>query len=495
MEFHRIRLLFGVMLAFSFPHAALSQLALRVVAPGSVSVSNELPYSITVTNRGTPVGFVNVSSSFSRSLQFVRATSNANVTATISDGRVDFVIQSVITNVTFNLTLRPTLIGTGTVTNFFAVSLGNVLDSTNVSTTVTEVPGNADVAVVITPLSTSPVFVNDWMAVNVGLFNRGGGTVSGIFLTNRLTNAIVRDFRPSAGGSLGQNGTRLIFNVGSLAAGQTTNYHLTVQPTRTTNVSLTSNFRSSGNADTNPANNTATAMLTVQQHSTTNQLKAEIASSQQFNPQNAFMEQRITVKNEGPNVARNSRVIISNATFRVVNAVGTNNAHPFVLHAAPIQPGETVELLLEYFIPNREPRPDPDLIAYATSEVAPAARTTGTYTNIALVVWREPFGSMTESNLVLFFRSEPGAVYELQYSPGIEFANVLRALPLITAQANSTVFIDYGPPKTISRPLREITFTTNRMPIFDETGTNVIAFTNSYVTNLNMRFYRAMKLP
>lgn len=493
MEFHRIRLLFGVMLAFSFPHAALSQLELRVTAPGSVAVSNELPYSITVTNRGTPIGLVSVSSSFSRSLQFVRATSNANVTATSSEGRVDFLIQSVITNVTFNLTLRPTQIGTGTVTNLFTVSLGNVLDSTNVSTTVTAVPGNADVAVVITPLSTSPVFVNDWMALNVGLFNRGGGTVSGIFLTNRLTNAIVRDYRPSGGGTISQSGARLVLNVGSLAAGQTTNFHLTVQPTRTTNVSLTSNFRSSGNADTNPANNTATATLTVLQPSTTNQLGAGRASNQQLNPQNALMEQRIIVTNLGPNVARNARVILSNATFRVVNAVGTNNGHPFVLHAAPIQPGETVELLLEYFIPNREPRPDPKLIAFSTSEVAPAARVNGTFTNFAQAVWREPFGSMTESNLVLYFRSEPGATYELQYSSHIEFTNALRALPLIVAQANSTVFIDYGPPKTISRPRREITVATNTEPVFD--GTNIVAFTNIYVTNLNTRFYRAMKLP
>jgi hypothetical protein len=493
MEFHPIRLLFGVMLAFSFPHAALSQLELRVTAPSSVSVSNELPYSITVTNRGTPIGLVSVSSSFSRSLQFVRATSNANVTPTISEGRVDFLIQSVVTNFTFNLTLRPTLIGTGTVTNLFTVSVGSVLDSTNVSTTVTEVPGNADVAVVITPLSNPPIFVNDWMALNVGLFNRGGGTVSGIFLTNKLTNAIVRDYRPSGGGTISQNESRLVLNVGSLAAGQTTNYHLTVQPTRTTNVSLTSNFRSSGNADTNPANNTATAILTVQQPSTTNQLKAEIDSRQEFNPQNALMEQRIIVSNEGPNVARNARVIISNATFRVVNAVGTNNAHPFVLHAAPLQPGETVELLLEYFIPNREPRPDPKLIAYSTSEVAPAARANGTFTNIALAVWREPFGSMTETNLVLYFRSQPGATYELQYSSHIEFTNALRALPVIVAQASSTVFIDYGPPKTISRPRREITIATNTEPVFD--GTNIVAFTNIYVTNLNMRFYRAMKLP
>jgi hypothetical protein len=493
MQFHPIRLLLGVMLALSFPHTALSQLSLRVTGPDRVTVSNSFSYSINVTNRGTGIGQVSVSSSFPRSLQFIGATSNENVAVTVSEGSVNFLIQQVFpsTNVPLTLTLRPTQLGS--VTNRLVLSLGNVLDSTNVVTAVTETPGNADVALVLTPPpSDPPIFLNDWTTLRVGLFNRGGGTVSGIFVTNRFTNAIVRDYRPTGGGTIGANGTRLVLNVGSLAAGQSTNFQITFQPTRTTNVGVSSNFRSSGNADTNSANNVASTHVTVQPSGPTNHLQAGIASGQVFNPQNALMEQRIAVTNLGTNIAFNARVIISNVTYRVVNAVGTNNGRPFVLHAAPIQPGERVELLLEYFIPDREPKANPKLITYSTTEVAPAAKANGSFTNFTHVIWREPFGSMTETNLLLIFRSEPGALYELQYSSNIEFTNALRALPLLVAPANSTVFIDYGPPKTISRPRREITIATNRVAVMD--GTNVVGFTNVFVTN-QMRFYRAMKLP
>src|SRR5688500_9126892 len=180
MQFHPIRLLLGVMLALSFPHAALSQLSLRVTAPASVTVSNNFSYSINVTNSGTGIGQVSVSSSFPRSLQFMGATSNENVAVTVSEGSVNFVIQQVFpsTNVPLTLTLRPTQLGS--VTNRFVLSLGNVLDSTNVATAVTVTPGNADVALIITPPpSEPPIFLNDWATLRVGLFNRGGGTVSG----------------------------------------------------------------------------------------------------------------------------------------------------------------------------------------------------------------------------------------------------------------------------------------------------------------------------
>ena len=495
MQFHPIRLLLGVMLALSFPHAALSQLQLRVTAPESVIVSNSLSYTINVTNESVAAGQVTVSSIYSPSLQFLTATTNDRVSVTVSGNQINFqLLQSVPgSNERLNLTLRPTQVGT--VTNRFVASVGAFQVGTNVSTPVIARPGNADVELTITlPAGAPQMFVNDWGALTVGLFNRGGGTVSGIFLTNRFTNAIVRDYRPTGGGTIGQNGSRLILNVGSLAAGQSTNFQITFQPTSTTNVGLSSSFGSSGDADTNPVNNARSTPITVQPSGPTNHLRADVVPGQIFNPQNALMEQRITVSNLGTNVASNARVILSNASFRVVNAVGTNNGHPFVLHGAPIQPGKGVELLLEYFIPSREPRPDPRLIAYSTTEVAPAAKASGTLTNFTHVIWREPFGSMTETNLMLMFRSQPGAVYELQYSSNIEFTNALRALPLLVAQATSTVFIDYGPPKTISRPRPEVTIETNRAPVFDSTGTNFVGFTNVYVTN-QMRFYRAMKLP
>jgi hypothetical protein len=530
MEFHPIRLLLGVMLAVSFPHVAMSQTgSVRVTSPPFATLSNNFSHSIFITNFGPGAATINLVSSFSPSLQFVSATSNENVTVTASANRVEFVIPVLLptSNQVLTLTLRPTQ--TGTVTNRFVLTVGNFTTATNVSILVSELPGNGDVAVAVTPPS-QPIIVNDWVTFGVSLVNRGVGTVSGIFLTNTFTGGpvLIRGYRPSSGGSVAQNPRRVIFNVGSLVAGQTTNYQITIQPTAASNIVLRSNFRFSGNGDTNSVNNTASAAINVQQAGT-NQLIAGIVSTpQQFNPQNAAMEQRIAVTNVGTNEAPSARVMFSNITYRVANAVGTNNGLPFVVHPATIQPAESVEMLIEYFIPSREPRPDPDLIAYSIGDVTPVASVSGSGVVITNIVWRQPFGAMTESNLVLTFPSTNRASYEVQYSSSPEFTNALRALPTIIAQANHVMWVDYGPPKTVSRPrlgptiintnvvttnsivitndvvVTNITFVTNDMVITTNTSistisvisTNDVVGTNQIsITNLNMRFYRAIQLP
>jgi len=417
-----------------------------------------------------------------------------------------------------------------TVTNQFTATIGQFTVTRNVTNTVTEIPGTADVAVSITP-PPQPIIVNDWVTFGVSLVNRGGGTVSGIFLTNTFTNGpvLIKGFRPATGGSVAQNPTRVIFNVGSLEAGRATNYQITVQPTAATNVVLRSNFRSAGNADTNAANNIDIETINVQPPGTNLFDVGIVSTPQQFNPQNAFMEQRIGVTNVGPTEALSARVMFSNITYRVANAVGTNNGRPFVVHPATIQPGERVEMLIEYFIPNRQPRPDPDLIAYSIGDVTPTASRNGNGVEITDIKWRQPFGAMTESNLVLEFQAVPSSAYEVQYSSSPDFTNALRALPLLIAPANRVMWVDYGPPKTVSRPTLEptviitnvvttnsivstndepitnICFVTNDMVITTNlciVGTNVgVIRTNDFlstnqipITIPNMRFYRAVQL-
>jgi len=513
MEFHPIRLLLGVLLAFAFPNSGLAQLTLNVNAPASVRVSNTIPYAITVGSPNQGFTTVQVRSTYSPSLDFVSATQNENVSSTPGNNSVSFLIQQLLpgSNVVLNLTLRPRVVTT--VTNLFEATIGQFVVRTNVSTVVTEIPGTADVAVSITP-PPQPIILNDWVTFGVTLVNRGGGTVSGIILTNTFTNGpvLIRGYRPSTGGSVAQNPRRVIFNVGDLVAGQTTNYQITIQPTAATNIFLRANFRFSGNMDTNAANNTATAAINVQRPGT-NLLEAEIASRpQQFNPQNAAMEQRITVTNVGATAALSARVTFSNLTYQVLNAVGTNNGLPFVVHPATIQPGQGVEMLIEYFIPSREPRPDPELIAYSIGDVTPTASVNGSGVLITNIVWRRPVGAMTESNLVLEFPSTNRATYEVQYSSVPEFTNALRALPTIIAQANRVLWVDYGPPKTVSRPrlgsdvltniatnsipmTNEVVTTTNGTIITNFVVTNIVAVITNYTTNLNMRFYRAIQLP
>jgi hypothetical protein len=527
MEFHRIRLLLGVMLAFAFPNSGMAQLALNVNALGSVRVSNNIPYNITLVNtsQGQVFSGVVVSSTYSPSLDFVSATpQDGNVTFTRENNTARFVVQQLVSNQVLNLTLRPNVI-TG-VTNLFTATIGQFTVRTNVSTTVTEAPGTADVMVTITP-PPQPIIVNDWVTFGVHLVNRGGGTVSGIILTNTFTNGPVqlKGFSSAGIAIVAQNPTRLIYNVGSLIAGQTTNFQIRVQPTVATNLVLTSRFRSSGNADTNAANNVAARSVAVQLPGS--QLSASIESAQIFNPQNALMEQVIRVFNNGSNAVPSARLVLSNISYAVINALGTNNGNPFVVHPATIQPTQGVDLLLEYFIPSREPGPKPQLSAYSIGDFDAAASTVGTNIAITNIAWRMPFGVMQESNLVLQFPARRGAVYEIQYATNTTFSGGLRALPALVSQANRVQWIDYGPPKTTQRPIlgptviqtnvvttnsvvttndmvvTNITYVTNDMMITTNTdistitvvSTNDVPETNQIsLTNLNMRFYRAIEL-
>ena len=513
MQFHSLRFLLWIFLAAVSPYLARAQFELNMTAPASVTVSNNISYTLSITNMGQGIQNLTVAGAYSSSMAFVSATSNANATFTRSGNTVQWVIQSCFAapTVVLNLTLRPNQ--TGVVTNGAVANAGTFTSADSVSTTVGEVPGNADVEVTVTPPS-GTIIVNDWIAFNVNLRNRGGGGVSGIFLTNTFTNnpVLIKGFSPSSGTSA-SNPSRVVFNVGTLAIGQTTNFSITVQPTAATNLVLTSRFRSSGNADTNAANNIASASVNVQLPGT-NQLSAARASDQVFNPQNAYMEQLLRVTNDGSNAAPSARVVFTNLNYKVANALGTNNGNPFVVHPATILPTQSVELLIEYFIPEREPRPDPQFGAYSVGTVNAAASTTGTGIAITNIAWRQPFGVMAESNLVLYFPATRGRTYEIQYTSNATFSGALRALPPLVAQANGVQWIDYGPPKTISRPILgpTVTTTTNMttmvttnetymtneidMSIMTNFGfsTNIVS-TIVMTTNLNMRFYRAIQLP
>jgi hypothetical protein len=91
----------------------------------------------------------------------------------------------------------------------------------------------------------------------------------------------------------------------------------------------------------------------------------------------------------------------------------------------------------------------------------------------------------------------------------MSFSPAFKALPPLVAQANRVQWIDYGPPKTLSRPgLVSITsmpvvvtnmFTnivfdpklmTNRVSVTNMVATNIV-----FTTNVSMRFYRAVELP
>ena len=98
MEFHPLRILLGVMLAFAFPGVGVAQLTLNVTTPAaSVTVGTTIPYTITVSGQGQVFSGVQVTSTYSPSLDFVSASpQDGNVTFSRQDNTARFVIQQLV---------------------------------------------------------------------------------------------------------------------------------------------------------------------------------------------------------------------------------------------------------------------------------------------------------------------------------------------------------------------------------------------------------------
>jgi uncharacterized repeat protein (TIGR01451 family) len=476
-----------------------------VSAPASVAVGNNITYSITVNNTsGIFLSTVQVTSVFPTSLQFVSANPTNRGPFTTSSGTVNFVINqfAVGESIQLSLTLRATQ--AGTVSNLVTVSGGQSTPAADsaVTTVTGQQQGRSDLSVSITP-PPGPIFVDDWVAYRINL-TRQGDPVSGVFVTNIIPgNAILQGYFPSNGVSI--NGSRLIFNLGTLSL-QSTQLNVTIQPTTAGIVQLLAQVR--GGTDTNTANNTATNSFSVT-NAVPDQLEASVNSDQVFNPQNALFEQLVTVRNLTTTNVPSARVILENFPYRVVNAVGTNDGNPFVVHAGQMTNGQTVELLLEYVFPDRTPKDDPELVAYSAGTVDLAPPSGGTNVAITNIHFLTESGvALTTNRLLIEFPAARSNRYQIVYSSNMSFSPAFKALPPLVAQASRVQWIDYGPPKTLSRPATE---TTVQIPVSFVTNmfTNIVVtnmMTNMVITNMvttnftttnipSMRFYRAVELP
>jgi uncharacterized repeat protein (TIGR01451 family) len=487
-----LRILFGVILAATlFSHDSIAQqfFTVNMTAPAMVNVGGTIPYSISVQNvtQGT-LQNVNVSSSFPTSLQVasVSPVDGARGPVTTNPGMVTWVINTFGAGETiqFNLTLQTTQAGT-VVNNVSVTGAGAMPGSASATTTVSEVTGQSDLSVTIST-NAGTVFINDWVAFTVRVAN-GGATASGVVLTTTLSSgAEIIDWAPSSG--VTASGQQLSFNIGTLEGQSSTNLRVTVA-LNTPNNTITAQVRAGGMADTNAVNDMTTAMLTAIQP-VLGQLEATRASDQFYNRQNTLIEQLITVRNVGTTSVPSARVVLD-FPHRVVNAVGTNDGNPFVVHGGPIGTNETVELLLEYAIPNRETTDDPGLEAYPAGNIdltPPSAGTNAPITAIRMVNLRAT--EIANTNRVLVeFPAERGAAYVIVYSTNM--VSERKAQPPIVAQANRVQWLDYGPPKTLTRP--GPTFTTNQVVTTNMMGmpeTNPVV-----ITHPSMRFYRAIRLP
>jgi uncharacterized repeat protein (TIGR01451 family) len=274
------------------------------------------------------------------------------------------------------------------------------------------------------PTAAGNVVVVDYLPTNLVFVGASGG---GVFATNIVTWPAL----------------------GSLPNGGTTNLFITVRAAgggSFTNVAAAS----SSTADPDSSNNDGSSPWS-QARTTVEAVQFGIlAGTNVFNPQTGLFEQRVTVTNVSFETVAGVRLLVGGLRTNVslYNATGTNDdLRPYVQYNAPLNPGQPVLFLLEFYVRDRRPFTN-TLEAVA---ILPPPASTNAGASVVIDRWFEDLRIPDEPRFVIEWASLPGRTYTVIYSD--DFVTWLIATPSITANANRTQWYDDGPPKTHSKPL------------------------------------------
>ena len=417
-----------------------------------VVVSNSVTYTINVTNLTAGSIIVFVTNTFPASARLLGAsiTLGGGNTFTNANG---FSFNNIPLNSGFPAQMTVTAVPTqvGLFTNTIAVFVSGVTNAiANAVTVVTNAPPTpttqADLAVAMTA-PPSLVFSNDWMTYGVNVTNLGPASAPNVFLTNTLPPGVLYISVSPSSPAPTFVGSNVIFSLGTLASNAFENFQLTVQPTNAGGLTFSSLVNSTSVADPNPTNNTATITINVSNFlSNPGQLTAIMVSTQKFNPQNSLMEQLIVVSNAGPSVPA-ARVMVSGLTNLLYNAVGTNNGNPFVVYDAMLDINQSASLLLQYFVPSHRTFPNPQLQAVGVTlpDLSPPANLS---TNIHIL----GIARLSSGGMLIAFPSVSNLTYTVEYTTNLLSPIWQATQPALTATANFTQWIDYGPPGTVGHP-------------------------------------------
>jgi uncharacterized repeat protein (TIGR01451 family) len=431
---------------------ALADISVTKSGTNAILSGGTLLYNFVVSNAGPSTATsITVTDALPASVTFSAASGNGTLVTT----NVVWQIASLTRGAVSNLTLTVTPTGQGSITNIvragFAGSDPNPTNNngslTN-SRVITAVSRAADVAVFIygpTNATKGVAYTNTIIVTNQGPFS--------------ATNVVVRDTLPTnltfvsatGGGGL----TNSIYTwptIAFMTNGQFATFYMVVVP-NTTNAIVTVVTATTTTSDPNLTNNNGT--LPASQHSVPvapSYVGISLVGSIVFNPQTGLYEQTVNVTNTG-NVTfaalRLFSTVISNTTppIQLRNAAGTNNGRPYVQFNAPLDPGNYVTFILEFYNPLR--------VAFSTLLEAEAtlppvltASTNGAVSITRIFQDNQPGHT---GRIVIEWTSTPGRIYTVIYSD--DGAITWRtATPSVTAVANSTQWYDDGPPKTISAP-------------------------------------------
>ncbi len=162
--------------------------------------------------------------------------------------------------------------------------------------------------------------------------------------------------------------------------------------------------------------------------------------------QTALFKQTITITNNNPRAIPAFRLLVGGLPDDVTvhNAQGESNGRAFLLYNQALAPGESVDLVIEYFQADSSGGFEPEFSITLRDAFEAATSAEGLALN--------RIASLPNQDKLLEFISTVGEAYTIQFSDnGKDWINVV---PDVIAGANVTQWVDNGPPKTPSHPRR-----------------------------------------
>ncbi len=159
-------------------------------------------------------------------------------------------------------------------------------------------------------------------------------------------------------------------------------------------------------------------------------------------------EQSITVTNVAARAIAGFELSLSGlrAGVRLYNGTSSENGGGLIAHHQPLQAGESITLILEYYASPRGQFPPP---VFATSVTVPDT-STHQAANGAAAFAVNRLVKQADGSVVIEFTAEPGSSYRVQYSAD---AALWKSCPVpIKAGGTKVQWIDRGPPWTESSP-------------------------------------------
>jgi uncharacterized repeat protein (TIGR01451 family) len=424
--------------------------------PSPILLGSNIAYHLSVSNAtGFNLNPGVITSDYSSNAEFLRATNQFGFTNLV--GRVDFAIpaNSFPAGGVIEVLLELRGTNVGLVTNTFTVTIYDQAQTTPASTNVVSsiiVPPEADLGITLIG-PPEGVFPGDTFSYRLVATNAGPDAAIEVVVSNRFpANASLVGMSPS--GQVQLSDGVVWFSVGTLTNRQSATAIITASATNavTTNL-IWASISAPMVTDTNPINNAVTSNVPILAP-VLGQVIVTNLSSQQFNPQTGWMEQRVVLENVSTSRVDSLRLLVGGLTNRLVNATGTNGAVPYVAHGAGLDPSEQVELVLEYANPGRTNGANPSLTAYGTPQLdlTPGNGSSVTVDRIAAI--NHPTVTINNGRMLLEWPVTAGAAYQVVYDESADFRTARGSLPAVTAPpgANRAQWLDYGPPRTLSSP-------------------------------------------